>query len=321
MTAVLFWKQSMAIFYNTDNLPDFENPVLTIGTFDGVHEGHKAILEEVVKHAGQVAGESIVITFEPHPRKLLFPTQSLRLITPLQEKLRLIAETGIKHIVVVSFTREFSHFSAEDYVTNFLVLKFQPKHIIIGYDHHFGHDRTGNISLLRKMRPAHGYDVFEIPAQLIDEAAVSSTKIRKALLDGQVADAAHMLGRHYTLKGKVISGKQLGRKLGYPTANLQPEDADQLIPANGIYAVRVRWNDKMYGGMMSVGFNPTLTTDKQLHLEVNIFDFQHSIYQEIIEVTFIDWLRSEEKFDSLDALTVQLAKDKQAALQVLSLHQ
>ena len=307
----------MAVFYNTDNLPAFKNPVLTIGTFDGVHLGHKTILNEVVKHTAQVQGESIVITFEPHPRKLLFPHQPLKLITPLEKKLKLITETGIEHIVVVSFTKAFSDLSARDYVENFLVKKFKPESIIIGYDHHFGHDRTGNIHLLKQLEKEFRYKVFEIPAQLIDEAAVSSTKIRNALLGGQMEEARHMLGRAYSVKGKVIEGKKLGRKIGYPTANIQPLDADQLIPANGIYAVCVKWKDQMFRGMLSIGYNPTVTEEKKIHIEVNIFDFDEAIYDETLEVFFIKWLRQEEKFDSLDELIIQLGRDKQASLKVL----
>jgi len=307
----------MAIFYDIDHLPEFRTPVLTIGTFDGVHHGHKMILAEVAKHAQEVEGESIVITFEPHPRKLLFPEQSLKLITPLEDKLRLISENGIRHIVVVRFTKAFSDLSAREYIENFLVKKFRPESIIIGYDHHFGHDRTGNINLLKEYQQEFNYKVSEIPAQLIDEAAVSSTKIRNALLEGKVDDAAHMLGRHYSLKGLVIQGARLGRTIGYPTANLSPTDADQLIPANGIYAVQVRHQGRLYGGMLSIGFNPTVTDEKRLHIEVNIFDFNATIYGDTIELIFIKWLREEVKFDSLEALKEQLASDKLASLKAL----
>lgn len=307
----------MSVFYNTDNLPVFKNPVLTIGTFDGVHEGHRKILKEVTSHAASVKGESIVITFEPHPRKLLFPEQSLRLITPLAEKIKLITASGIDHIVVVPFTKAFSGVTARDYITDFLVRYFHPKHIIIGYDHHFGHDRTGNIHLLKQMETEYGYHVFEIPAQLIDEAAVSSTKIRNALLKGRVEDAAHMLGRNYTISGKVIEGRQLGRTIGYPTANIDPSDADQLVPANGIYAVRVVIDKKYYDGMLSIGINPTVSDTNTVHIEVNIFDFEADIYGVEIEIVFVRWLREEEKFRSLEALKDQLAKDKVASLQVL----
>jgi len=309
----------MAVFYDIEHLPDFINPVLTIGTFDGVHYGHKTILQEVVTHAHQVDGESIVITFEPHPRKLLFPGQPLKLITPLEQKLKLIEATGIRHIVVAPFTKAFSQLSAKEYISQFLVERFHPQTIIIGYDHHFGHDRTGDINLLKDLQKEFDYKVIEIPPQLIDEATVSSTKIRNALNEGRVHDAAHMLERTYTLKGKVIEGKKIGRTIGYPTANLQPLDFDQLIPANGIYAVSVKWKDKTFGGMLSIGFNPTVTDDKKRHIEVNIFDFDEMIYDEIIEISFVKWLRPEEKFASLEELKQQLALDKANAVAALKL--
>jgi riboflavin kinase / FMN adenylyltransferase len=308
----------MAVFYSTASLPAFHKPVITIGTFDGVHHGHRMILREVVAHATEVGGESIVITFEPHPRKLLFPDQPLKLITPLEEKLRLLTESGIQHVVVVPFTKAFSEFSAQEYVAQFLVAKFRPHSIIIGYDHHFGHDRTGNIALLQQLSQQLDYSVFEIPAQLIDEAAVSSTKIRNALLQGAVEEAAHMLGRNYSLQGKVIEGKKLGRTIGYPTANLQPLDFDQLVPANGIYAVQVLYKDRKFGGMLSIGFNPTVSDEQKRHIEVNIFDFDEMIYREVVELIFLKWLRSEQKFQSMEELTQALAADKAASLAVLS---
>lgn len=307
----------MAIFYDTNSLPQFNKPSITIGTFDGVHLGHKTILKELSRHAREAGGESVVITFEPHPRKLLFPQQSLKLITPLQDKLQLISDAGIQHIVVVPFTRDFADMPARDYVEHFLVAKFQPGRIVIGYDHHFGHDRTGNIQLLRQLQQEFGYQVFEIPAQLIDEAAVSSTKIRNALTEGMVADAAQMLGRNYCLKGTVIKGKSLGRTIGYPTANIQPSDADQLVPSNGIYAVQVKWKERSMGGMLSIGFNPTVTDEGVRHIEVNIFDFDEDLYGELLEISFVQWLRSEEKFPSLEALKAQLAEDERRSREIL----
>lgn len=309
----------MAIFYDKEQLPGFKNAVITIGTFDGVHRGHRKILQEVVKHAKKIDGESIVITFDPHPRKLLFPDQSLRLLTPLEEKLELITETGIQHIVVAPFTKEFSQLTAKEYVANFLVRYFHPSAIVIGYDHHFGNDRSGNITLLRSLENEHSFEVIEIPAQLIEEAAVSSTKIRNALLEGKVEEAFRMEGRHYSLRGTVIEGKKLGRTLGYPTANILPSDPDQLIPALGIYAVRVAYGEKEYGGMLSIGHNPTVTDEKKVHIEVNIFGFDSEIYGDEIVVSFIAFLREEEKFDSLEALKEQLARDEEQSRYILSI--
>lgn len=206
----------MAVFTDINHLRQFRNAVLTIGTFDGVHTGHRAILNEVVQHAGRVGGESVLLTFEPHPRKVLFPEQPLGILTPLNKKLSLVADTGIDHVVVVPFTPEFANLSAAEYVRKFLVDTFHPHSIVIGYDHHFGHDRTGNIDLLRRLAPEYGYKVLEIPAQLIADAAVSSTRIRKAISAGNVTEAMAMLGRIYTVSGKVVHGNRLGRTIGYP---------------------------------------------------------------------------------------------------------
>lgn len=307
----------MALYFDIDSLPLFEHAVLTIGTFDGVHLGHRTILDEVVRHTKSVKGESIVITFEPHPRKLLFPGQPIKLITPLQQKLDLIAKAGIHHVVVAPFTREFSQLSATEYIRDFLVKKFQPHSIVIGYDHHFGHDRKGDINLLKEQSAEYGYKVFEIPAQLIDEAAVSSTKIRKALAEGRISDAGHMLGRNYTISGTVIEGNKLGRTIGYPTANIRHSEPEQILPAIGIYAVYARLQGTSFKGMLSIGHNPTVTDDKSIKIEVNIFDFDKEIYGDMLEIEFVARLRNEEKFDSLDALKEQLHKDKEDSIKIL----
>ncbi len=307
----------MAIFHHIDNLPAFKNAVLTVGTFDGVHLGHRVILNEVVNHAQKVDGDSVLLTFEPHPRKLLFPGQPLGIITTLHEKLQLITAAGITHVVVVPFTKEFSQLSAQEYIERFMVGVFCPHSIVIGYDHRFGHDRKGDMKLLEQYAPIYKYELTEIPPQLIDEAAVSSTKIRHALTDGRVHDAAHMLGRPYALKGTVMHGNKLGRTLGYPTANLQPLEGEQIVPANGIYAIQAGHNGVLYDGMMSIGFNPTVTDKKELRIEANLFDFNQDIYGDVLEVLFVKRLRDEQKFDSLDALVAQLHKDKEETRQAL----
>ncbi len=307
----------MGVFFDIEQLPKFRNAVVTIGTFDGVHQGHKTILQEVARHAKKVKGESVLITFEPHPRKLLFPKQPIHLITPLDKKLQLIAALGIEHIVVAPFTKAFSELTAEEYIESFLVKYFHPNSIIIGYDHHFGHDRKGNIDMLKAYAGKHHFEVVEIPAQLIEQAAVSSTKIRQALERGHVEDAAHMLGRNYTLTGSVTKGAQLGRTIGYPTANIIPAEAELVVPARGIYAVRAKINGQQLNGMMSIGYNPTVTDSKEIKIEVNLFDFDKDIYGQEIEIEFVAWLRKEEKFASIDELKAQLHKDKQKTLQAL----
>ena len=308
----------MAIFTDIHHLPDFKNAVLTIGTFDGVHKGHRAILQEVVNHARAAGGESVLLTFEPHPRKLLFPDQPLGIITPLDKKVELITAAGIDHVVVVPFTREFANLSAQEYIERFMVGKFHPHSIIIGYDHHFGHDRKGNIHLLKEYAAVYNYELVEIPAQLIDEAAVSSTKIRHAITAGHIEDAAHMLARPYSLTGTVVHGNKLGRTIGYPTANLQPTDHEQIIPAIGIYAIRAQHHGMLYDAMLSIGYNPTVTDKKELRIEANIFDFDKDIYGDELTLIFIKRLRDEQKFESLDALVAQLHKDKEETIVALA---
>lgn len=307
----------MAIFYNTDRLPQFKNAVITIGTFDGVHLGHKVILDQVVNHAKTIHGESILITFEPHPRKLLFPDQPLKIITPLEQKLELITAAGIQHVIVVPFSKAFAGLSADAYINDFLVKQIRAKHIIIGYDHRFGHDRKGDINLLKQYADDCGYTVYEIPAQLIDDAAVSSTKIRHALLAGNVADAHSMLGRPYSLIGNVVHGTQLGRTIGYPTANVKPFADEQLIPYEGVYAILARWNKQLLKGMLNIGYRPTVTNEMRLKIEANIFNFNENIYNQMLEIIFIERLREEQKFTSIDALKIQLGTDWANANKIL----
>jgi len=307
----------MGVFYSTDKLPEFRNAVLTIGTFDGVHLGHQKILKTVTDEAQKINGESIVLTFHPHPRKLLFPQQQLEIITPLEEKINFLSSFGIDHVIVVPFTKEFSQLSAKDYIRDFLVGKFHPHTVVIGYDHHFGSDRSGNITLLKAEQKTYNYQLIEIPEQLIDEAGISSTKIRKALLEGDVKESAAMMGRFYSLKGTVVKGKQLGRTIGYPTANIQLKNTEQLLPAIGVYAVKVNYENALFGGMLSIGYNPTVTEEKTIKIEVNIFEFNREIYGEQLEILFLTRMRGEEKFASLDDLKKQLQADEHYARQLI----
>jgi riboflavin kinase/FMN adenylyltransferase len=284
--------------------------VITIGTFDGVHLGHQQILKQVVEQAKSVQGESIVISFEPHPRRLLFPDQPLKLLTSLKLKLDLLLQSGIQHVVVVPFTRDFSDLTATQYVEDFLVKKFNPHSIVIGYDHHFGHDRSGNISLLKELQNRFHYHLVEISAHLIHEASVSSTKIRNSLSNGKIEEANEMLGRHFSIKGIVVKGDQRGRILGFPTANIKLMEEDLLVPSNGVYAAKALWRGKELQGMMNIGFNPTFLSEKKQNIEVHLFDFNQEIYGEELEVLPVSFLREEQKFPSLEALKAQLAKDE-----------
>ncbi|MNU30220.1 Riboflavin biosynthesis protein RibF [compost metagenome] len=307
----------MSVFFATHDLPAFRNPVLTIGSFDGVHEGHQKIIKHVVDRAKSVAGESILLTFEPHPRKIIQPDQPLGLLSSLEEKIARITAEGIDHIIVIPFSRDFSMMSAEDYVIDFLYNTFKPHTIIIGYDHHFGHNRSGNIHTLKEMLPG-SVQVIEIAEHLIHEADVSSTKIRKAIMQGQIATATEMLGRTYGFEAVVVHGNKIGRTIGYPTANLQPTYGDILVPGIGIYAVKVQHKDRVYKGMMSIGKRPTVTDDNIVTLEVNILDFNEDIYGEKLYVEFIAYVRGEEKFSGLEELKARIAQDELEIRAVLS---
>jgi riboflavin kinase/FMN adenylyltransferase len=309
----------MAVYYNLDTLPLFHKPVLTIGSFDGLHAGHRTILDSVVAKARDIGGESVLLTFEPHPRKVLFPDQSLQLLTPLPVKIQLIEAAGIDHTVVVPFSPRFAAEEPEEYVTQFLVAHFKPQALVIGYDHRFGRARSGDINLLRKLGPLNGFEVEEISAHLIDEAAVSSTKIRKALTTGHVEDAAAMLGRPYAWEGTVVKGRQLGRTLGYPTANLEANFSDQLLPSDGVYAVHADVDGIKHGAMLSIGLRPTLGAGLARTVEVNLFDFNSDLYGKSIMLHFIGRLRDEEKFASLDELTEAIRNDEQMARTALKM--
>lgn len=305
----------MKVYRSIQEIGKIRNPVVTIGTFDGVHTGHKQILQRVNKAKAELGGESFIFTFHPHPRQVLFPQQSdLKLLTLTEEKLQLLEQAGIDHVLVYPFTKEFSQLSASEYVKNILVDAIGVKKLIIGYDHKFGNNREGNIESLKKFALQYDFEVEEIPAYEIDNSNVSSTKIRKALEQGDIQTANEFLGYEYFVSGTVVQGKKLGRELGYPTANIEVADKAKLIPQNGIYAVTTIAENVRYKGMMSIGYNPTTDTDNKVKLEVNIFNFDKDIYGREIAIHFHERLRSEEKFTSLDELKKQLEQDKKNAL-------
>jgi riboflavin kinase/FMN adenylyltransferase len=308
----------LKIYKSIQEIPEIANPVVTIGTFDGVHEGHRQIINRLNKAKNEIGGESFIFTFDPHPRLVLFPGQNdLKLLTLTEEKLQLLEEAGVDHVLVYPFTKEFAQLSALTYVKDILVEGIGVKKLIIGYDHKFGNNREGNIETLRNYSEKYNFSVEEIPAHEIDNMNVSSTKIRKALETGDMHTANAFLGYPYFITGKVVEGKKLGRTLGYPTANIEVADKNKLIPQNGIYAVTTIVEKQRYGGMMSIGFNPTTDTDNKVKSEVNIFNFDKEIYGKDIVVHFHTRLRSEEKFNSLNDLKKQLEEDKKNALSVL----
>ncbi len=308
----------MKIHYDIESIPALNITAVTTGTFDGVHLGHKIIIERLIAAARTIGGESVLLTFYPHPRMVLFPDddQIKMLNTPL-EKENLLQASGIDHLVVIPFTKEFSRLSSLEFVRNILSNTLKAKKLVIGYDHHFGRNREGSFAHLLEFGSLYGFQVEEIPAQDIDHVAISSSKIRQALASGDLNTANSYLGYEYSITGKVIKGKQLGRTIGYPTANIEINDNIKLIPAIGVYAVKIKYALNIYNGMLSIGKNPTVTENGPLTIEVNIFDFDLEIYHKQITVYFYKKLRDEEKYDSINQLKSQLAIDKENALKYL----
>lgn len=305
----------MRVFKGLDNLPPFKNPVLTIGTFDGVHLGHAKIIERLRKKAIEVDGESIIITFDPHPRFVVAPNSTpIELLSTSQEKIKALQALHVDNVVIVPFTKAFSDISAEAYIRDFIVSNFHPHTIIIGYDHHFGKNRQGNYQLLESVKTTYGFQLEEIPVQEIEHIAVSSTKIRAALHIGDIKKANELAGKYYTLEGVVIHGEKRGRLIGFPTANVHVGDAHKLIPANGVYAVKAYLKETVYKAMLNIGVRPTVSSSNHRSIEVNIFDFDQDIYDETLRIEFVDKLRDETKFNGIDELIAQLTIDKQDAL-------
>ncbi len=308
----------MRVYRSLDNLPKFKNSVITIGSYDGVHYGHQQIIKRLNEIAKAGEGESVLITFHPHPRTIVNTNKELRLLSPLEEKIELIARYEIDNLVIVPFTRAFSQQSPESYVKDFLIKHFQPKMIVIGYDHRFGKNRAGNIDLLKSMSTEYDFQIEEISKQQIDDISVSSTKIRNALGAGEVAKANHLLGHPYFLRGIVVRGQQLGQKIGFPTANLKISDSIKLIPRNGVYAVYIKIRGQQYKGMLNIGVRPTLNDENNaISIEANIFDFNENIYGDEIDIELIAKIREEARFADLQALIKQLEKDQATSLQLL----
>ena len=302
------------------SLPEFRRAVVTIGTFDGVHLGHRQIIEQMKAEAGRIDGETVIITFHPHPRKIISSVPGdVKLLNTLNEKITLLDAAGIDHLVVVPFDHVFASQTAQQYVTDFLYKYFKPHTVIIGYDHRFGKGREGNYELMDTYGKQLGFEVKEISEQLINEIVVSSTRIRHSLMENAIETANGFLGYPYFFEGVVIEGNKLGRTIGYPTANLHIGSEEKLIPGNGVYAVEVK-NQKLtvgsWKGMMNIGVRPTVDGKKRV-IEVNIFDFAEDIYGQTLQVHVHHYLRGEVKFNGLDELKAQLQKDKLAAMAYL----
>jgi riboflavin kinase/FMN adenylyltransferase len=303
----------MRIFEGLTDLSHIKNAVVTIGTFDGVHLGHQEILKTLIAEAEKCEGESVLLTFYPHPRMVLFPEQTdLQLLQTQAEKLEKLASIGLQNVVIYPFSKEFADLSAERFVEEILIKGLQAKMVIIGYDHQFGHNREGNLAFLKQYAEKGFFDLREIPAEQIDEANISSSKIRKAILGGEISIANSFLGSPFELSGTIVKGLQNGRNIGFPTANIRIDDQQKIIPATGVYAVEMDVAGTSCRGMMNVGWRPTIEEEKlERKIEVHLFDFQKEIYDEVCQIRVLQFVRAEHKFPNLEALKVQIQRDEE----------
>ena len=302
----------MKIINSFDFLAHIPNPVLTIGTFDGVHVGHQKIIKQLNDEAEKLNGQSVLMTFYPHPRMVLNPTNhGLKLLQTQDEKLAKLERYGLENVIVIPFTKEFANLSAEEFVEKYLVEKLKVKKLVIGYDHQFGKNREGGIEFLNSICSKYNFTVKEIPAEEINEVNISSTRIRTAIENGDISKANKYLGEPFTLNGIVIKGEQLGRKIGFPTANVFIDDETKIIPSNGVYAVKASTEKgKEIQGMMNIGVRPTVSEALKTSIEVNLFDFNEDIYSKRIEISILSKIRDEQKFENIDALISQLKNDE-----------
>lgn len=292
--------------------------IVTVGTFDGLHTGHQKIIKKMTALAKENKGETIVVTFDPHPRLVIYSnSKNLKFINIQKRKFKMLEQLGIDHLIIIPFTKKFARTSSEDFIRKYLIEKIKTRKLIIGYDHHFGSNREGNFEKLSGLGKKYGFEVVEIPAQYIENIPVSSTKIRNALIEGNIRKANAMLGYEYSITGIVVEGNKIGRIIGFPTANIEIADHFKLIAARGVYACKIEWRGKIYYGMGNIGIRPTIGING-LVTEVHIFDFDEDIYGEEITIYFIDRIRDERKFESLDYLKEQLARDKEISLKILN---
>ena len=310
----------MTVHHNLQELPAFKNAVITTGAFDGVHIGHQEIISRMKQIALDIKGETVIVTFHPHPRKVISSIPGeIKQLTSLEERISLLEQSGIDHLVVVNFDYAFSNLSADEYVKSFLFDHFHPHTILVGYDHRFGKGRNGNFELLQKFGTELGFKVEQIHEKIIGDEIVSSTHIRNYILEQQIEKANALLGYPYLFDGFVVRGNQIGRTIGFPTANLHINNEEKIIPSNGVYAVKVKGKclgNTIYNGMMNIGIRPTVDGQKKV-IEVHILDFDQDIYEQNLTVMVYEYIRGEVKFDGLEALKAQLAKDKITAAAIL----
>ncbi len=298
----------------------FNNPILTLGTYDGVHLGHQEIIRSLVEKARRENKESVLFTFEPHPRKVLYPdSYSVKLIDTVDEKLEKLEKLGLDTVILFPFTREFSRLSAMEFVRDILVNRIGVSEMHIGYDHHFGKNREGSFQELQELGELYHFQVFQLPAISIGEVAISSTKIRNAILEGNVAYAATLLGTPFVLQGKVVKGQQIGRTIGFPTANIDLENSEKIYPKNGVYAAKAYLGERLVYGVMNIGTRPTVANNGQVTIEVFLFDFTEEIYEQTIRVEVMQHIREEQRFDSIEDLKHQIQLDEITARTYFSL--
>lgn len=313
----------MKVYYNLADFKALKNAVVTIGTFDGVHLGHQKILQKLRETANKIGGESVVLTFWPHPRMVVSKdSQDLKLLSTIDEKIQLLAggephNQGVDHLLVIPFTREFSELSSEEYVKEILLKQIGTKELVIGYDHRFGRNREGSFDYLKENSELFGIEIEEISRQEIENSTISSTKIRQSLIDGYLSSANELLGRNYSFTGIVVKGRQLGRTIGFPTANVQVSENYKLIPCNGVYAIKAFVRNTWHKGMMNIGNRPTVDGIGRTQ-EVNIFDFDDDIYGESITVELVDYIRKEQKFNGIEELKQQISKDRAKSQEILN---
>ncbi|WP_299059400.1 bifunctional riboflavin kinase/FAD synthetase [uncultured Polaribacter sp.] len=302
----------MNTILNISNFSSSEKTFVTIGTFDGVHFGHQKIIEKLVLEAKKSHRKSVLLTFFPHPRMVLQKDAKIELINTIEERKHLLAKTGLDYLIIHPFSKDFSRTTALEFVRDILVNKLNISKLIIGYDHHFGKNREGNITQLTEYSHLYDFVVEEIPAQDIDDVSVSSTKIRRALASGNLKTANNYLGYHFMLSGIVVNGKQLGGKIGFPTANIDVKEAYKLIPKTGVYVVKATIDKKVVFGMMNIGNRPTVNGHNQT-IEVHFFDFNQDLYNQNLTIELLYFLRDEVKFASVDTLVLQLKSDEKTA--------
>ena len=309
----------MRIYHSIEDFPSDVNTIVTIGTFDGVHKGHQIIINRINEIAKKQALESVVLTFEPHPRHVIYPDdQELRLIYTLEEKIEALSKTGVQNLVLHKFTKEFSRTESVNFIRDFLVTKLNMKYMVVGFDHHFGKNRQGTFDNLIELSDAYGFKIEKIKPQNIGEVTISSTKIRNAILEGDCKKANAYLSANFSITGKVVQGNKIGSSIGYPTANIEIENQWKILPKNGVYAVKILLKNQQYFGMLNLGNRPSISDDS-FAIEVHLFDFNATIYNEELKIEFIQRIRDEQQFSDLEKLKSQLKIDAINCKQIFNL--